>query len=167
MKSIYLRNFLATALLMFFCFFIIGASFFFLGRSYLISNTRDRMSACADEVVRTASAISKQESLSSWNLRMTISPIANATSSHIFICDQDGLVLSCSDLTLHCAKHQGKQLDASVVDTLKSSGYFDSLTDLGGFYSDKQYVVAKPINAGAELLGYVFVSSNDVTIMSG
>ena len=167
MKIIYLRNFLATALLMFFCFFIIGASFFFLGRSSLISNTRDRMSACADEVVRTASAISKQESLSSWNLRMTISPIANATSSHIFICDQDGLVLSCSDLTLHCAKHQGKQLDASVVDTLKSSGYFDSLTDLGGFYSDKQYVVAKPINAGAELLGYVFVSSNDVTIMSG
>ena len=56
MKSIYLRNFLATALLVFFCFLIIGASFFFLGRSYLISNTRDRMSACADEVIRPGAA---------------------------------------------------------------------------------------------------------------
>lgn len=111
MKSIYLRNFLATALLVFFSFAIIGTAFFFLGRSYLINSTRERMISSADEVVRSALALSKQESLSSWNLRLTISPIANVTSSHIFICDQDGLVLSCSDLALYCTKHQGKQLD--------------------------------------------------------
>ena len=68
MKSIYLRNFLATALLVFFSFAIIGTAFFFLGRSYLMSSTRERMISSADEVVRSALALSKQESLSSWNL---------------------------------------------------------------------------------------------------
>lgn len=167
MKSIYLRNFLATALLVFFSFAIIGAAFFFLGRGYLISSTRERMSASADEVVRSALAVSKQDSLASWNLRLTISPIANVTKSHIFICDQDGLVLSCSDLTLYCTKHQGKTLDPSVIAAVSADGDFDSLTTLMGFYPEKQYVVAKPINSGDELLGYVFVASDSMDIMSG
>ena len=71
MKSIYLRNFLATALLVFVSFAIVGASFFFIGRNYLINSTRERMNASADEVVRSALALSKQETLGSWNLRLT------------------------------------------------------------------------------------------------
>lgn len=51
MKSIYFRNFLATAALVLCCFTIIGAAFFFLGRSYLINSTRESMNASADEVV--------------------------------------------------------------------------------------------------------------------
>lgn len=167
MKSIYLRNFMATALLVFLSFAMIGTAFFFLGRSYLISSTRDMMSASADEVVRSALALSKQESLGSWNLRLTISPIANVTKSHIFICDQDGLVLSCSDLTLNCSKHLGKQLDSSVISAVSSTSEFDSLTTLVGFYPEKQYVVAKPINSGGDVLGYVFVSSDGMNILSG
>ncbi len=166
MKSIYLRNFLATALLVFFSFAIIGTAFFFLGRSYLISSTRERMSASADEVVKSALALSKEESLSSWNLRLTISPIANVTSSHIFICDQDGLVLSCSDLTLYCTKHQGKTLDPSVIQAVSVGGEFDSMTTLMGFYSEQQYVVAKPISSGDETLGYVFVASDGMNMLS-
>lgn len=165
MKSIYLRNFLATALLVFFSFAIIGTAFFFLGRSYLINSTRERMISSADEVVRSALALSKQESLSSWNLRLTISPIANVTSSHIFICDQDGLVLSCSDLALYCTKHQGKQLDPSVIQAVSSGSEFDGMTTLMGFYSEQQYVVAKPIVSGDETLGYVFVASDGMNIM--
>lgn len=167
MKSIYLRNFMATALLVFLSFAIIGTAFFFLGCSYLISSTRDMMSASADEVVRSALALSKQETLGSWNLRLTISPIANVTKSHIFICDQDGLVLSCSDLTLNCSKHLGKQLDPSVINAVSSTAEFDSLTTLVGFYPEKQYVVAKPINSGTDVLGYVFVSSDGMNILSG
>lgn len=166
MKSIYLRNFLATALLVFVSFAIVGASFFFIGRNYLINSTRERMNASADEVVRSALALSKQETLGSWNLRLTISPIANVTSSHIFICDQDGLVLSCSDLTLYCAKHQGKQLDPSVMQAVSSGSEFDSMTTLMGFYSEQQYVVAKPIVSDDETLGYVFVASDEFNIMN-
>ena len=166
MKSIYSRNFLATALLVIASFTIIGAAFFFLGRSYLISSTRERMSASADEVVRSARALSQEESLSSWNMRLTISPITNVTQSLIFITDPNGLVMSCSDLTLYCEKHQGKQLDAAVMNSLKNSGEFDALTTLGGFFPEQQYVVAKPIGSGDNLLGYVFVSSDGINVMS-
>ena len=45
MKSIYLRNFLATALLVFVSFAIVGASFFFIGRNYLINSTAQTRSS--------------------------------------------------------------------------------------------------------------------------
>lgn len=96
---------------------------------------------------------------------MTISTIANSTSSHIFICDRDGTVLSCSDLVLYCDVHQGRLLDKSVMYTLAAEGELDRLTSLAGFFNDQRFVVAKPINASGVLLGYVFVSSDDVTIL--
>ena len=166
MKSIYFRNFLATAALVLCCFTIIGAAFFFLGRSYLINSTRESMNASADEVVRAAAAVSHEQSLSSWSLRMTISPIANSTSCHIFISDQDGLVLSCSDLVPYC-EHTGKKLDQTVVNTLHVEKKLDRPTTLAGFYHEQRLVVAKPIETDGSVIGYVFVSSNDVVIMSG
>ena len=165
MKSIYLRNFLATAALVFFSFVILGTSFFFLGKSYLINNTRASMNASADEVVRAASALSREQSLSSWSLRMTISPIASSTKSHIFICDQDGFVLSCSDLMPYC-EHVGRQLDSTVITTLESESYLDRTTSLGGFYNEQRLVVAKPIMSDTSVIGYAFVSSDDSAIMS-
>lgn len=165
MKSIYLRNFLATAALVFFSFVILGTSFFFLGKSYLIDNTRASMNASANEVVRAASALSREQSLSSWSLRMTISPIANSTKSHIFICDQDGFVLSCSDLVPYC-EHVGRQLDPTVITTLKAESHLDRTTSLGGFYNEQRLVVAKPIMSGTSVIGYAFVSSDDSSIMS-
>lgn len=164
MKSIYFRNFLATATLVLCCFTIIGAAFFFLGRSYLINNTRDNMNASADEVVRAAAAVSREQSLSSWSLRMTISPIANSTDCHIFISDQDGLVLSCSDLVPYC-EHTGKQLDRTVVNTLHVEKGLDRLTTLAGFYPEQRFVVAKPIEADGSIIGYVFVSSDNAGVM--
>ena len=83
----------------------------------------------------------------------------------MFICDQDA-ALSCSDLTLYCAKHQGKQLDPSVMQAVSSGSEFDSMTTLMGFYSEQQYVVAKPIVSDDETLGYVFVASDEFNIMN-
>ena len=165
MKSIYFRNFLATAFLVLSCFIVIGTAFFFLGRSYLINNTRDSMRASADEVVRAASALSREQSLASWSLRMTISPIANSTSCHIFICDQDGLVLSCSDLVPYCGEHLGKQLDQTVVNTLHVEKGLDRMSTLAGFYHEQRLVVAKPIESDGGVIGYVFVSSDNAAIL--
>ena len=164
MKSIYFRNVLATATLVLCCFTIIGAAFFFLGRSYLINSTRESMNASADEVVRAAAAVSREESLSSWSLRMTISPIANSTACHIFISDQDGLVLSCSDLVPYC-EHAGRQLDRTVVNTLHVEKKLDRLTTLAGFYPEQRLVVAKPIETDSGVIGYVFVSSDNAAVL--
>lgn len=165
MKSIYFRNFLTTALLVFFSFLIISSSFFFLGRGYLINSTRDRMNASADEVSRAASAMSRVDSLDSWDLRLTIIPIANSTSSHILICNHNGLVMNCSDYELYCFEHQGKVLDETVMNVLSADGKLDRRTTLAGFYPDQRYTVAKPIYTSGYIIGYVFVSSDNATVL--
>ena len=165
MKSIYFRNFVATAVLVISCFLIIGTAFFFLGRSFLINDTRDRLNDNADEIVRAASAKVRQDELGSWDLKMTISSIASSTRNHIFICDQDGIVLSCSDQVLFCPEHQGKQIDASTMNVLSTAGSLDQVTSLGGFYTDSRLVVAKPVEHADSVIGYVFVSSQSMAFM--
>lgn len=50
----------------------------------------------------------------------------------------------------------------TVMNLLASSGHFDGLTNLGGFYESPCYVSAVPINLGDSqwVTGYVFVASN-------
>lgn len=163
MKSIYFRNFLATAILVFSCFLVIGIAFFFLGRGYLINDTQERLNDNADEVVRTASALSRQDTLESMSLRVTISSLAHSTKSHIFITDASGTVVSCSDNTFNC-EHLYRQLDSSIIYVLSSVGEIDQFTNLNGFYPEERYVVAKPIYSMNLLLGYAFVSSESLSL---
>ena len=95
---------------------------------------------------------------------MTISPIANSTACHIFISDQDGLVLSCSDLVPYC-EHAGRQLDRTVINTLHVEKKLDRLTTLAGFYPEQRLVVAKPIETDSGVIGYVFVSSDNAAVL--
>lgn len=163
MKSIYFRNFLATAILVFSCFLILGIAFFFLGRGYLVNDTQERLNANADEVVRTASALSRQETLESLNLRMAISSLANSTKSHIFITDASGTVLSCSDNSFTC-EHLYRQIDTSIIGSLSNGGEIEKFSNLCGFYPDERFVVAKPICPDGVLLGFAFVTSAGLSL---
>ena len=165
-SSIYFKNFIATAGLVIISFILLGSAFVFLGRTYLISEYRDKMDSNADEVVRTASAMSIGGSISGWDLRIIISSLASSTGNHIFITNSSGLVILCSDRELNCP-HIGKQLSDNVMSVLSGSGDMDQLTNLDGFYDGTRFVVAKPISAAdGELIGYVFVSA-DTSSMVG
>ncbi len=72
MKSIYLRNFVETAVMVAICFLIIAVAFVGIGRSYIIDEYRDNMENSAGEVSRIASAIAQNESLNSWALGMSL-----------------------------------------------------------------------------------------------
>ena len=89
MKSIYFKNFAATAVMVMFSFLILGAAFVFLGRSYVISEYRDNMVSNAEEVSHAAQALVRDGELSNWDLRMVISTLAQSTGNHIFITDTD------------------------------------------------------------------------------
>ena len=77
MKSIYLRNFVATAIMVSVCFLIVACSFVGIGRNYLISEYREDMVNSAREVSRTAAAIAQNNSLNSWILSMTLSSVSS------------------------------------------------------------------------------------------
>ena len=81
MKSIFLRNFVATATMISVCFLIIAVAFVGIGRSFIIDEYRDDMENSAREVARTASAIGTADSLNSWALGMTLSSVARSTGN--------------------------------------------------------------------------------------
>ncbi len=158
MKSIYLRNFFATAILVTVCFMIISVAFIAIGRQYLISEYQDGMDTCADEVCRIAAAVSRSEKLSSWTLSMNLSALSNSTGNHIFITDAGGRIVSCSDRAMRC-DHLGRQLGGPFFESLTQQGNYKNISSLDGFYGRERYVVAREVRGeDGGLLGYVFVS---------
>ena len=160
MKSIYLRNFVATATMVAVCFLIVACSFVAIGRNYLITEYREDMVNSAREVSRTAAAIAPSSSLKSWVLSMTLSSVSNSTGNHVFIADPEGVVVTCSDRKPVC-EHTGYAMPADIIALLDSTGSMNQISDLGGMYSCSRYVVAQPIIVAddSEVLGYVFVSN--------
>ncbi len=159
MKSIYVKNFATTALLITVCFVLLSVSFIGIGRTYLIEDYRRDMIKMTDEVSRTAAAVARTNSLSDWVLSMVISSISSSTGNHIFITDEDGYIISCSDRRPYC-EHIGKQIQEEILQELEF-GNLNRLTDLDGLYQEKRYVVGQQITAetNGEVFGYCFVSS--------
>lgn len=166
MKSIYLRNFTATALLVLTCFILVAFSFVGIGRLYLIREYKSDMVASAEEVSRTAAAVGQNDSMNSWLLSMIISAISRSTGNHIFITDATGLVMSCSDQTPMC-KHYGTLLPEDIMAEIKS-GQETEISTLGGMYTNPRYIVTHEITreTDGELMGYVFVTNAPDNILS-
>lgn len=160
MKSIYLRNFVAVALMVLVCFLVLISSFFSICRNYIVSEYRADMENSARELARVANAMGQTESLSGWSLRMSLSSISSATGNHVFVTDKNGVIVNCSDRSPVC-EHMGKKIDSQYISTIDAEGEIDQMSNLGGFYQHKRYVVALPISALPHTNhGYVFVSNN-------
>ena len=70
-RSIYFKNFAATAAMVLFSFLILGTAFVFLGRSYVISEYRGNMVSNAEEVSHAAQALVRSGELTSWDQVLT------------------------------------------------------------------------------------------------
>jgi Signal transduction histidine kinase len=160
MKSIYLRNFTAMAVLVFLCLMLICLSFVGIGRMHLLRVQRGDMIAGAEEVARIASAIGQSDSLDSWLLGMNVSAVANSTDNQIFIADADGCICRCSEKPARC-RHIGLRLSDNVLACAKDNTEF-GMTDLDGVFKEARYVVSRGIfsEADGSCLGYVFVISS-------
>lgn len=165
MKSIFIKNFATTAMVLAICFLLLAVSFVGIGRTYLIEDYRRDMMNCASEVSRTASATARMGTLSDWSLGIAISTIAGSTGNHIFITDLNGVIIACSDRLPLC-EHLGKQVSRQVIDQLEYSN-LDEFTTLDDLYPEKRYVAACQINAATdgEALGCCFVSAKIDTML--
>ena len=165
MKSIFIKNFATTALVLTFCFLLLAVSFIGIGRTYLIEDYRRDMMNCAYEVSRTASATARMGTLSDWSLGMAISTIAGSTGNHIFITDEQGVIITCSDRKPLC-EHLGFHVSEEILNELEY-GSFDEFTTLGDLYPEKRYVAACQISSEAdgEVLGCCFVSAKIETML--
>lgn len=148
MKSIYLRNFVAIAATVSICFLAVALSIIGIGRSYVISSSREEMVNCAEEVSRTVSAVSEQDALSGWTIGMYTSSVARATGNQILVADPSGVVVQCSDAKPVCA-HLGCTVPAELLSATKEQPY-NQLTELGGLFGAQRYVVAIPVAPSEE-----------------
>ena len=156
---------MATAALVVFSFLMLGVAFLFLGRSFVINEYRSQMDENADEVVHTAAAMYQSDGLNNWELRFIISSLAASSGNHIFITDDEGTVILCSDKELIC-KHIGQQIPSPILTTINLAGSIDQITSLDKFYDSSRFVVAKPIETDEDIIGYVFLSNNTSSIIS-
>ena len=159
MKSVYLRNFVATATLVTVSFLLTTLAFIGIARSYVINDYQTTMESSAGEVARMASAVADYDGLHSWSLSMNLSSIAHSTGNHIFITDPQGEIVCCSDKRPSC-DHIGKRLPEDVTRMLSPGGTLRLLSTLGTLYGERRYVVAQAIGGrNGELIGYAFVTS--------
>lgn len=161
-ESLYFKNFLLTAGMVLLSFALLGAAFVSLSYQVIISDKKDNMSRNALEIVKTANAYTA-DGKHLWDLflRMNLANVAKTTDTHIFITNDEGVVVSCSDMEIMC-EHMGEAIHSDVLAAINSSGEINALSNLGGFYADTFYVVGVPIVSEytGETYGYVFVSSN-------
>ena len=166
MKSIYFKNFLATAIMVLVSFLMIGLAFVFIGQGYVIKSHRDNMESNAMVVSRLTTTIANEEGLTGMPLRIILNGTSLISGNHIFVTDPDGLIVSCSDELYHC-QHLGRYVDTAYIEAIDRDGCLDTVTQLGGLFSAKRYVFAMPITqSGAQdLMGYIFVSTDRSTII--
>ncbi len=158
MKRFFFKNFILTACLFLLSFLVFGIALYFTGRAYLQEEKRQTMYTCLEETERTAGAFRHFGGLYSLDLRMSLTTMARSTGNHIFLCDQRGHVVSCSDMEWVC-DHQGKFMSGAVIQSLYNTGRYEAMTSLDNFYETEHFVIAEPITThDGRFLGYAFVS---------
>lgn len=159
MKSIFLRNFLATALMIGICFLIIGISFLSIGRTFILNEYSSDMRNAAEEVVRMTSASYSSDGSDMPTLKLYIVSVAKGTGNTIMIADTSGEIQLSSELSGD--SYTGLRVSDQLLQELESGSDINRLDTLGGVFPSKQYVVAAPVESSesGERLGYVFVSN--------
>ena len=131
-----------------------------LSYNMVLNDKKETLKATASIVSITASAKATEYDLSDWDMRMTISSIAQASAVHITICDNNGVVVSCSDEEL-MSPRLGKILPEHVLATIDRYGKYSAKTDLNGYYDSIQYIAGMAVLSPftSDTLGYVLVSA--------
>lgn len=156
------------ALMLTICLLLVSGALVGLGQGYVTEKYRINMENSAEEVAHTASSMVFDDSLSSWQLAITISSISKATGNHIFISDAEGTISCCSDEAPVC-EHMGQQVPDSVLSRLKVGKRYEGNSTLDGIYDAERLVVAVPVEGLEEgsTAGYVFVSAIADDIFNG
>ncbi len=168
MKSIYIRNFAATAALVSVCFLIVMLIFVGMGRDFIFNEYVSGMEQSANEAARTASVMAETDSLSSWVLSRTLTSIGRITGDHVFVTDTDGFILSCSDEQPTC-EHMGMRISADVMESISPDEQSRLSGTLDGIYDEERIIITVPVKIGEDdsrLVGYVFESNKASNMMN-
>jgi len=161
--SIYFKSFLATALIVFISFSLLGALSSAWNYRRSLSDKRSMMSSTLNEMARfvTAQHVYYGVDLTDLNLSMWLAVTSGVTGFDLMVTDTEGVVGACSDRGFI---HFGRRVPDDALLVAAANGYDARMTTLGGVYSERRLVVGAPLtmNISGEVyvFGYLFVSSD-------
>lgn len=161
-NSIYIRNFMMTAGIVFLSFLILGSMFFVWSYRLVMTDKYKSMSLTADEVGQYISAVSKDGyELGGFEVRMMLSAFSGMTGFDMLIADQNGMVISCSDKEVVC-NEIGKVLPVAVLSQIDTGEAYSGTSDLGGVYNETRFVLGVTLLTDSHNgnKGYMILSSD-------
>ena len=167
MKTTFSRMFAMSAALILLCLFLLGVTFrLMLGRS-LEAEQRQNLRSNAQILSELAGAYDATGELDyRWgDFHICLTTTAQASGSHILLCEADGSVRICSCLEVDCP-HTDLVIDPALIGTILSEGEAFCESDLGGIYEQLHYVEGVSIvsQMTEEVLGALIVTAPQTQI---
>ena len=131
LKSLSLKNFLTTALILLVSFLLTGLAFSGTFYRYSYLQNRRNMAAALGQAARVVNAYAAQRSLDDLELRIALSTSASLSGTDLILADAQGVVISCSDRELNCV-HIGRRVPADVLETAGNAGAAGSVGERRG-----------------------------------
>ena len=162
-QSLYVRSFLAIALIMVISFTLLGLLSSAWSYRRFMSEKREMMTSTLQETARyvTAQHVYYGLEFDELSLSMWLSFTSGVSGFDLLVTDVNGIVTACSERNV---MHHGMQLPEHLLQNANTEGYRVNVTTMGDVYTERRHVVAMPLTRIVSdetiLLGYMFVSSD-------
>ncbi len=171
LKSLSLKNFLTTAIILLMSFLLTGVAFSFTLYRSIYQENRKNMISALGQASRMITAYAAQWKLEDLEVRFAVSSVASLSGNDVLIADKEGVVVSCSDRELNCP-HLGKRIPSEVLaripaadsreDGQISTRAVSGAADFDGLYENRRHYAATAlldIQSGEEI-GYLLLSKD-------
>lgn len=159
MRTTFSRTFFPAALLLLTALLLVGTSFQFLVKDYLVKESYTDLENDGTVIASLASAYYTEGSLSAQEFLVNISVASQISDADAVIFDAKGRLILCSDAPFGC-EHQGWTVNPDYVQQVLKNGVARNTGVFSGLYDDTRYVVSVPIYDAKEnhAIGLVMVS---------
>ena len=159
MRTTFSRTFFPAALLLLTALLLVGISFQFLVKDYLVKESYSDLENDGTAIASLASAYYTEGSLSAKEFLVNISFARMISDADAVIFDANGRLILCSDAPFGC-EHQGWTVNHDYVQHVLKNGVARNTGVFSGLYEDTRYVVSVPIYDAKEnqMIGLVMVS---------
>ncbi|MBR6812737.1 MAG: HAMP domain-containing protein, partial [Oscillospiraceae bacterium] len=160
MRSFFKRQALATAIILFCSFLSLSLVMMVAFYNYFVDRTQSQLGATAEAAADLSRAYSITGDLdSNWDLKMSISLSAQVSDSDIIVCDDEGVIVLSSNMSIY-DEELGRKVNTAIQNAVVNGGKYSSFGDMGGHYKNLRYIQGRPIySASGEVTGTVFAST--------
>ncbi len=163
MRSLYKRQLAMMLGIVVISFTLLSAAFMLLSYRYIIGATRDSVERNAGYISTfTASYYRQYLTLDVQDdfYNSYVASIARISDSYIIVARTDGEILCATDGS-HFYTYENNYLPEGVVRTVLDQGQYSGMTNLGGIYPERRYMVALPVTT---TLGQLSVAQGMVLV---